>query len=150
MSSRFVLNIVLATVLVVAGVLLFALVTRFAAPRVDPMRVSNPGQLAGRVIQVEILNGSGIDDLAADTRNYIREHGFDVVKVGNYTRSDMDSSIVIDRVGDLESAKKVANILGIAHTRVLQEIDLDVYLDASIILGMDYESLRPFRSRKSP
>ncbi len=145
MSSRFFLNILLSLALVVAGILLYAFVTRMAAPRVDPLRETNPGDLAGRVIQVEILNGCGIDDLAARTRNYIREHGFDVVKVGNFVRADVDSSMVIDRVGDLQSARKVANVMGISHDRVVQEIDHDVFLDASIVLGRDYQSLRPFK-----
>lgn len=144
--SRLFLNIGLATVVIVAGTLIYALVTRLVAPRVDPIRDSNPADLGGNVIQVEILNGSRIDDLAAKTRNYMRDHDFDVVKVGNYVRFDVDSSMVIDRVGDLQSAKKVANVLGISHDRVTQDIDLDIYLDVSVVLGHDYESLRPFRS----
>lgn len=145
MPSRSLLNILLVGTLLVAGILVYALVTRMAAPRVDPIRGSNPGELSGRIIQVEILNGCGIDDLASQTRNYVRDHGFDVVKVGNYETSDLDSSMVIDRVGDMESAQKVANVLGISRKRVLQELDSDIYLDVSIVLGKDYRSLRPFR-----
>lgn len=144
--SRLFLNAALAAVVVVAGILVYAFVTRLAAPRVDPKRDTNPADLGGSVIQVEILNGSQIDDLAAKTRNYMRDHDFDVVKVGNYDRFDVDSSMVIDRVGDMQSAKKVANVLGISHERVSQDIDLDIYLDVSVIIGHDYQSLRPFRS----
>lgn len=147
MSSRILLNLGLIVVVAVAGLLLYSLVTRVAAPRVDPVRESNPSGLAGGVIQVEILNGCGIDNLAAETRNYVHDRGFDVVNVGNYERSDVDSSLVIDRVGDMESARKVANLLGVGEGRVIQEIDPERYLDVTIVLGNDYRDLRPFRDR---
>jgi hypothetical protein len=51
---------------------------------------------------------------------------------------------VIDRVGDLESAKKVAAVLNIPEERVTQDIRRDYYLDASIIIGHDYNRLEPF------
>ena len=129
---------------VVVAVLLYGLVTRMVAPRVDPIREENPARLVGDIIQVEVRNGCGVAGLAQKTTMYMRRHGFDVVDVGDYTSFDNDHSMVIDRVGDLESAKKVAAVLGIPEERVLQDIQPDYYLDATIVIGKDYESLRPF------
>ena len=129
---------------VVVAVLLYGLVARMVAPRVDPVREENPARLVGDIIQVEVRNGCGIPGLAHRTTMYLRRHGFDVVDVGDYTSFDTEQSMVIDRVGDLESAKKVATVLGIPEERVVQEIQPDYYLDASIVIGKDYESLLPF------
>lgn len=125
-------------------VLAYSLVTRAFAPRVDPHRASETGALVGEIIQVEVRNGCGVSGLAAETTMYLRRMGFDVVEVGDYSSFDQQYSLVIDRVGDLESARKVAAALGIPEERVVQEIRPEYYLDASVVIGLDYESLRPF------
>lgn len=134
--------------IVVFGVLVLALayslVTRVLAPRVDPVREENTGQLVGEIIQVEVRNGCGVAGLAARTTLFLRDHGFDVVEVGDYESFDVALSKVVDRVGDLASARKVAAVLGIPEDRVEQDIRPEYYLDASVVIGRDYEALRPF------
>ena len=142
--NRF-LNLALVTAGLLAILLLYAFATRVLAPRVDPHRESEGSELVGRIIQVEVRNGCGVTDLAAIATQFLRRHGFDVVETGNYSRSDVQFSRVVDRVGDMESAIKVARILGIPEDRVEQELREDLFLDASIIIGHDYQSLRPFR-----
>jgi hypothetical protein len=134
--------------ILVFGVLVLALsyslVTRLLAPGVDPVREENTGALVGEIIQVEVRNGCGVSGLAAAATLFLREHGFDVVEVGDHETFDVALSKVIDRVGDLASARKVASALGIPDERVEQDIRPEYYLDASIIIGRDYETLRPF------
>lgn len=142
--SGITLNVVLVVLGLAAIFLAYGMVTRFAAPRVDPHRESNPAHLVGEIIQVEVRNGCGISGLAARTTMFLRRRGFDVVEVGDHTSFDEEFSTVIDRVGDLESAAKVANALGIPEERIEQEIRPDYFLDASVVIGRDYESLRPF------
>ncbi|QXD17156.1 LytR C-terminal domain-containing protein [Rhodocaloribacter litoris] len=136
--------------LVVAGaallLLLYALVARFLFPRTDPVREANPAGLVGEIIQVEVRNGCGVSGLAAQAMHYLRDHGFDVVEVGDHTSFDEAHSFVVDRVGDLEAARKVAHALGIPESRVRQEIRPDYYLDASVVIGKDYATLKPFRA----
>lgn len=143
--SGILMNGALAALGVVAVVLIYGLATRFLTPRADPVRESNPGDLVGDIIQVEVRNACGVAGLAADATRYLRRHGFDVVEVGDYTSFDEEHSFVIDRVGDPASAAKVARAMGIPEERVIQEIRLDYYLDASVVLGLDYENLHPFR-----
>jgi len=141
-------NGLLNTVLLVGGlsvmVLLYGLVTRTLIPSPDPERPSPSTELVGSIIQVEVRNGAGVDHLAAQTTQYLRERGFDVVDVGNYTSFQQERSIVIDRVGDLEAARTVAEALGLPADRVRQDIRRQYYLDASVIIGHDYKQLRPF------
>lgn len=147
-------NGLLNAALVVLGlgvvVLAYALVARTTTPRSNPTRVAQTTELVGPVIQVEIRNGAGVDHLAKQTRAFLRDRGFDVVDVGNYQSFSQEESVVIDRIGDLESARKVASALGIPDERVRQEIRKDYYLDASVILGHDYQTLRPFENNPLP
>jgi len=53
--------------------------------------------------------------------------------------------VVIDRIGNLEAAQNVAEALGIPSERVRQDLKPQYYLDASVVIGRDYEQLRPFQ-----
>ncbi len=140
------MNAVLFVLGTVAIVLTYSLVTRALTPRADPYREGEAAGRIGEIIQVEVRNGCGVSGLAAETTMFLRRRGFDVVEVGDYHRFDEEHSRVVDRVGDLESARKVALALGIPEERVTQDIGPEYYLDATIILGKDYKTLRPFQS----
>ena len=144
------LNVSIAVIGLAAVFLLYSLVARSFYPRTDAVREANPAQLVGDILQVEVRNGCGVSGLAATATFFLREHGFDVVEVGDHHRFDVERSLVIDRVGDLAAARKVASALGIDETQVQQEIRPDLYLDATVILGMDYSALRPFESNEQP
>lgn len=146
------LNGLLNLALVVLGLavitLLYALVTRHVQPRADPVREEKSAELVGDIIQVEVRNGCGVSGVAAVTTQHLREYGFDVVETGDFRSFDQERSVVVDRVGNLEAAKKVAAALGISEAQVQQEIRPDYYLDASVIIGKDYGSLLPFRRQE--
>ncbi len=140
------LNLSLVVLGLTAAVLLYAFTMRLATPRADPARDTTvPTHLIGDIIQVEVRNACGVAGIAARTRGYLRTHGFDVVEVGDHTSMDLERSVVIDRIGDLQAAKNVARALGIAEENVIQDIRESYYLDASVLLGKDFESLRPFQ-----
>lgn len=147
MADRFtngLLNLAVLALGLVVMVMLYALITRSVGLRTDPVRASNPAELVGHIIQVEVRNGCGVDQLAAHTTQFLRDRGFDVVEVGDHSSFEVQHSVVIDRVGDLKSARKVAAALNIPRERVVQEIRPDLYLDASVVLGHDYKHLEPF------
>ncbi len=95
------------------------------------------------VVQVNVLNGCGVQGLAAETRDYLRVRGFDVVDIGNYRKS-VDKSFVLDRVGDIKSAKKVAFALGVSDSLVKSKIDSSLFLRSTVVVGKDYKKLKPF------
>ncbi len=145
-------NGLLNALLLVGGlgvmVLLYGLVTRtFNAPP-SPQRTPESTELVGTIIQVEVLNGAGVDRLAAEATHYLRDRGFDVVDVGNYRTFEQEQSVIIDRVGDPEAARKVAEALGLPTDRIRQEIRRQYYLDASVVIGHDYEQLQPFQNQQ--
>ncbi len=135
----------LLAALVLLAILAYAVIVRFATPRVDPLRESNPGRLQGALIQVEVLNGSGVDQLAAVARTYLRERGFDVVAVGNFDRSDVEYSFILDHVGDRPAAEKVAAAIGLSTDQIEDASSPDALHDVTLILGMDFETLKPYQ-----
>lgn len=145
-SGSWFLNASLVILGLVVLVLLYAFVTRAVTPRTETTRESEASaHLIGDIIQVEVRNACGVPGVAGRTRGYLRSYGFDVVAVGDHTTMDLERSVVIDRSGDLQAAQHVARAMGISEDRVIQEIQESYYLDASVLLGHDYESLRPFQ-----
>ena len=117
-------------------------------------RISNPPISAAVVstdrineleqfIQVNVLNACGKAGLANNVKNYLLERGFDVVEIGNYD-VPLENSVIIDRVGDANSSKKVAYAMGIKDSFVMTEIDSAMYVRSTIIIGKDYFTLKPF------
>lgn len=96
-----------------------------AAEAVDPDRV-----------RVEVLNAAGRAGLAREATRRLRSRGFDVVYFGNAGEFGRDSSIVLDRVGDLRTARSVAGALGIRN--VASAPDSSLLLEVSVVLGMDW------------
>ncbi|MFB6098090.1 MAG: LytR C-terminal domain-containing protein [Salinibacter sp.] len=139
------LNVALAIGGLSVVVLLYALATQTLFTGPSPKRpAADTSDLVGSIIQVEVRNGAGVPNLAERTTEYLRDQGFDVVDVGNYSSFDQEHSVVIDRIGNMEAARNVAEALGIPAKRVRQNIKPQYYLDASVIIGHDYKQLRPF------
>jgi hypothetical protein len=89
----------------------------------------------GRV-RVEVLNGGGRAGAAREATEQLRTQGFDVVYFGNAASFDVDSSAVLDRVGDLGPARDVARAMGIGNVR--SEPDSTLFVDVSVVLGRDW------------
>ena len=139
------LNVFLSIGIIALGVMLYALIMRSFTPHIDPVREENPGKLLGDIIQVEVRNGCGISGLAADLTDFLRRQGYDVVEVGDYESFDIEYTIVYDRSGNREAALALARSMGLPEDRVLQELRPEFYLDASVVIGRDYEQFAPFK-----
>ncbi len=92
--------------------------------------------------QVEVLNGCGVSGVAALTHGYLRRFGFDVVNVENAAAFDYKETIVIDRGGDEQVARRLARIIGTEN--IIRQIRPDLMLQVTVILGADYENLNPY------
>ena len=92
-------------------------------------------------IRIEILNGCGVSQVAAHLTRKTRRLGFDVIHEGNAAQFGFLHSVVIDRSGDWDNARKVAAILGIPHC--VQQIAADgaPLADVSVVIGSDYQRL---------
>jgi hypothetical protein len=96
-----------------------------------------------RVIQLDVLNGCGAKGVSVKFTNYLRANGFDVVEMKNYKTFHVPQTLVVDRVGNLESARLVAATLGVDSKKVIQQINMDYFVDVSVIIGEDYSTLLP-------
>jgi hypothetical protein len=96
--------------------------------------VVDPAPRSGRV---EVLNASGRSGVARAVTQRLRAAGFDVVFYGNAAAAHGDSTIVLDRVGRDDVARAVARELRIARVATLP--DSTLFLDATVVLGTDWE-----------
>ncbi len=92
-------------------------------------------------MQIEVLNGCGVDGVADMFTDYLRTKNFDVVNTGNYRSYNIDNSIVIDRIGNVINAEYLAGIIGIDNKQVIQQKNKNYFLDVTLIIGKDYKQL---------
>ncbi len=140
-TNSFFLNASIGFLSLLLLLLIFGLFTRIIYPRIDSQRTSSNPELIGNIIQLEVLNGCGVPGLANNFTSTLRQNGFDVVETGNFKNFDMQNTVVIARTFDTENALRVADALGIKEENVFVEASEDFYLDATVVIGSDYESL---------
>ena len=87
-------------------------------------------------VTVEVRNAGGVAGMARTATGHLRHAGFDVVSLGNASTFDQEESVVIDRVGERETAAAVAGALGIDSVR--SEPDPNLYVDVTVRLGSDW------------
>ena len=88
-----------------------------------------------------MLNGCGVSGTGQKMTTFVRGLGYDVVEMGNYKSFNVEESLVIDRSGKIEIAKKLAEQLGIAEKNVVQQISPEYFVTASIVIGKDFQNL---------
>ncbi|HEU4561633.1 MAG TPA: LytR C-terminal domain-containing protein [Longimicrobium sp.] len=104
----------------------------------EPARPASPAQAPSERIRVEVLNATRTPGLARTGRDLLRDRGYDVVSTGNAQGFSADSSLVLDRVGNLEQARGVAGALGIG--RVESRRDPNLVLEVTVVLGSDWRA----------
>lgn len=138
-------NLFLNTIILFLGIiilfLLYSLITKIQSGDED---ISETKQnVASSIIQLEVLNGCGMPGVAEKFTDFLRKRNFDVVQLGNYRSFDIDKSIVIDRTGNKANAEKVADALGIEKKFIIQQLNIDYFLDVSLVIGKDFNQLTP-------
>jgi hypothetical protein len=103
------------------------------------------GQVPSDLIQVEVLNGCGIGGVADKFTEHLRNKNVDIVKISNYISNDVGESMVIEHLGNMANAYKVARALGIKDENVIQQLNKDYFLDVTIVIGRDYFNLTPYK-----
>ena len=125
-------------------VMLSSFVNRvFISPPVESVKDNVTKQLEPQQIQLNIMNANGIDGTAATARKYLRQRGFDIVRVHNNLTLE-DSTYIIDCAGDINSAKKVDYAIGIDPQRIITKKDPSLFVSCAVIVGKDFKSLKPW------
>ena len=140
-SSDFILNSAIGFLSLLLLILLIGLFSRMVYPRIITERSDEQTHLISQVIQIEVLNGCGVSGVASDFTQKLRSNGFDVVESGNFDNFDVRQTMIIDRAGNTENARKIAHALGIDESQIIEESSDDFYLDATVVVGADYDQL---------
>jgi hypothetical protein len=90
---------------------------------------------------VAVLNGCGEAQVAGRLTRKMRGLGFDVIYEGNAENFNFLQSMVVDRRGDLDKARRVGAALGLPH---LQQVSEDTFRleEVAVIIGRDYRQVR--------
>ena len=99
-------------------------------------------------IQLDIQNGTGENGVAAKFMEYLRKNEAEVVEMGNYKSKDIERTLIIDRSGDKNKAKRVAAMLGVNEKNIIQQMNNSLYLDVTVVIGKDFKELKPFQEKK--
>jgi hypothetical protein len=140
----FLLNILIVAMAILVAVLAWSLISRtLLRPPVQTQRAGTAPAAAGTPIQLDVLNGCGTPGAAVQFTSYLRARGYDVVEVRNYKTFDVNESMVVDRVGNMQNAERIAYALGVRKENILQQMNPDYYVDVSVVIGRDYHALKP-------
>lgn len=101
-------------------------------------------------ITVEVLNACGVQGLAYEVTQYLREKHFDVVEFGNYAGGfDLDKTFVFDRVSlDNEYATRIGKALGVASRQIKPQLDNSKQLMVTVLIGKDFKTLKMYKSMR--
>jgi anionic cell wall polymer biosynthesis LytR-Cps2A-Psr (LCP) family protein len=99
------------------------------------------GSLTERVFTVDVLNGTGVTGLAGRTAELLRGFGYDVISIGNASRSDYEATEIIDRSGSAEVARIFAEIIRCTNIRseAVEPEELNIELNMGL-QKLDYRS----------
>ena len=124
-------TLVVTGTVVLLGSAMWQWVPEERAPEDEP--VLSPAQDR---VTVDVRNAGGVAGMARAATDRLRGAGFDVVGIGNAGQFGLESSVVIDRVGKLETAAAVAEALGIDS--VTSDPDPNLFVDVTVRLGADW------------
>jgi anionic cell wall polymer biosynthesis LytR-Cps2A-Psr (LCP) family protein len=90
-------------------------------------------------VTVEVLNGTKTSGLASRARDLFQSYGLEVFSPGNADNDGYDVTVVLDRKGKLENAKKVADIINCTRIYSRPDTEMDQAVDVTVILGKDFD-----------
>ena len=138
--GKWILNGCIFLALLAAAYFAYAYISRGSA---GPHEGGSASAQPPRILQLDVLNGCGARGIASKFTTFLRSAGFDVVEMKNYKVSSISKTLVVDRMGDLAAARRVAAALGVSEKNIIQQINPDYFVDVSIIIGADYPALKP-------
>ena len=139
---RLALNGLIVSLLVLVGFFGYSYLSHSTAKPVPSARDSVVA-VPSHGIQLDVLNGCGVKGTAVKFTNFLRTNGFDVVEMKNYKSSHIPHTLVVDRVGNLANARRVAAVLGVSGENVIQQLSPDYFVDVSVIIGDDFARTKP-------
>jgi polyisoprenyl-teichoic acid--peptidoglycan teichoic acid transferase len=90
-------------------------------------------------ITVEVLNGTKTAGLANRARDLFQSYDFEVMAPNNADNDQYLNTVVLDRKGNLDNARKVADIMHCTRIYSKPDPQLDQAVDVTVILGRDFD-----------
>ena len=90
-------------------------------------------------ITVEVLNGTKTAGLANRARDLFQSYDLEVMAPNNADNDQYLNTVVLDRKGNLDNARKVAEILHCARIFSKPDPQMDQAVDVTVILGKDFD-----------
>jgi len=132
---------IVAALVVVVSVVVGTIAVAKQMRRSDPTAAPKPSAESmapkGVRVRVQVVNASTVRGLARRATQVLRDRGFDVVEAGTGAEQ-LDSTVVLDRSGHPDWARRVAAALGGA--RVDTRPDSSRYLDITVFVGRTWRA----------
>ena len=106
---------------------------------------TNYEKQTGHKIEVEILNGCGVPNLARMYTDYLRNEGLDIVDSKNADNFKYSKTKILHHRGELKRAQELANILMLDNNMIITEKKESIFYDLTLIIGSDYISLESYK-----
>jgi LCP family protein required for cell wall assembly len=90
-------------------------------------------------ITVEVLNGTKTAGLANRARDLFQTYDLEVMAPNNADNDQYINTVVLDRKGNLDNARKVADIMHCTRIYSKPDPQLDQAVDVTVILGKDFD-----------
>jgi anionic cell wall polymer biosynthesis LytR-Cps2A-Psr (LCP) family protein len=90
-------------------------------------------------VTVEVLNGTATPGLAARAREVFLSYDLDVPEARNADNDGYEYTLVIDRAGAVETARRVAEIINCTRVQSRPDEGTDRGVDVTVILGRDFD-----------
>jgi len=90
-------------------------------------------------ITIEVLNGTKTPGLATRARDLFQSYDFEVMAPNNADNDQYQYTVVLDRRGKLDDAKRVADIIRCSRIYSKPDPQMDQAVDVTVILGRDFD-----------
>jgi len=90
-------------------------------------------------VTVEVLNGTKTPGLANRARELFQSYDLEVMPVGNADNDQYQNTVVLDRKGKLDDARKVADLIKCIRVYSKPDSQMDQAVDVTVILGKDFD-----------
>ena len=87
--------------------------------------------------RIEVQNGCGAEGAADKVRDFLRSNQFDVLRFGNASSFNFDSTTIVARKKEMTIARTIAKIMRTRRVILLQ--NGDTTYDVTVIIGRDYK-----------
>jgi polyisoprenyl-teichoic acid--peptidoglycan teichoic acid transferase len=93
-------------------------------------------RIAAEGARIEVLNGAGVEGLACDTRDWLKEQGLNALECDTADRSDYYSTVIVAYTGKPYTVGWLKRTFGV--TTIISSSEPDSDYDVKVIVGGDW------------